>query len=64
MNNKRTLLMNAAVIGAVLVLTLIVFLLIPAVPNHDITPNAGTLEDSGFTLTFETPAPSGTGSHD
>ena len=57
MKNKRALLLNAAVIGAVLVLTLILFLLIPVVPDRDITPNAGSLEDSGLTFTFESSAP-------
>ncbi|MBQ7849779.1 MAG: hypothetical protein IJ343_08680 [Clostridia bacterium] len=59
MNNKRTVLMNAAVIGVVLLLALLMFLLRPALPDRDITPNAGTLEDAGFTFTFESSAPAG-----
>lgn len=62
MNDKRTMLMNAAVIAFLLLVVLILFLVRPALPERDITPNAGTLEDSGFTFTFEAADPAG--SHD
>ena len=51
MEKKRSLMMNLAVIGAILLLALAAALLPPLLPERDVTPTAGTLEDAGFTFT-------------
>lgn len=51
MEKKRTLLLNLAVIGAILLLALAALALPQLLPGRDVTPNAGTLEDAGFTFT-------------
>lgn len=53
MDKKRTILMNLAVIAAVLLLALLVLLLSRTLPARDITPNAPAPEESGVVITFE-----------
>lgn len=53
MDKKRTILMNAAVIAAVLLLAAAMLALSNMMPAHDITPNAPPPEESGVTITFE-----------
>lgn len=50
MRKKRVIIANVAVIAAVLLLALAAFLLPQLLPERSITPNAGTLEDAGFTF--------------
>lgn len=51
MERKRTLVMNLAVIGVVLLLALLTLALPRLLPERNVTPNAGMLEDAGFTFT-------------
>lgn len=51
MERKRTLMMNLAVIGAILLLALLTLALPQLLPERNVTPNAGTLEEAGFTFT-------------
>lgn len=51
MERRQMLLKNLAVIGAILLLALATLALPRLLPGHDITPNAGSLEDAGFTFT-------------
>lgn len=51
MEKKRTLMINLAVIGAILLLVVATLALPALLPQRDVTPNAGTLEDAGFTFT-------------
>lgn len=56
MEKRRTIIMNLAVVAAVLLLALAAFLLPQILPERQITPNAGTLEDAGFEFTPADPA--------
>lgn len=56
MDKKRVVWMNLAVVGAVLLLAVMAFLLPEVLPDREITPNAGTLEEAGFEFTPGIPA--------
>lgn len=53
LEKKRTIMINLAVIAAVLLLALLTLLLSKALPQRDITPNAVPSEGSGVSITFE-----------
>lgn len=56
MSTKRRIVINLAVVAAVLLLALVALLLPEMLPERVITPNAGTLEEAGFTFTPDAPA--------
>lgn len=55
MEKKRVLLMNVALVAAVLLLALAALLLSEILPGRDITPNAGSLEEAGIVFTMDEP---------
>lgn len=59
MEEKRTLLMNVAVIAMILLLALAALLLAKVAPKRDVTPNASFQDNSGVTITFDTSVPGG-----
>lgn len=56
MKTWRTLLINAAVIAAVVLLAFGALGLSRILPAREIVPNAGTLEEAGFTFNAQPPA--------